>query len=394
MQTGQAISGIAHVAIIGFVLLRGMFSVDTPPVQVSEVALVTAEEYAALSAPQQAPEAETAPSALTEPEATEPEEPPAPEVTEEAPPERQDPTPPPPPQAEAEVPPAPTPPQPPAPEVAEELPEAPQPPEPPSESTAALIPQEPRPDQRPQPRPVEREAATPAPPPPPDARPDPVTEAPQEPEGQQQEAPEAETAAAPEEATDTPPEPEAEPVEEPAVPAPATGAPTVSKRPATRPSRPQPAPQPEQTRTATETQQAPAQDTERSQAVDDAVAAALGQAGASQPAPSGPPLTGGEQEALRLAVSQCWSVGSLSSAALATTVVVGVSMTPDGRPQTNSIRLVSWSGGDQSAAQQAFDAARRAIIRCGQQGYPLPTEKYEQWRDIEMTFNPEKMQYR
>ena len=130
---------------------------------------------------------------------------------------------------------------------------------------------------------------------------------------------------------------------------------------------------------------------DRSQAVDDAVAAALGQAGAGNPAQAGPPLTGGERESLRVAVSQCWSVGSLSSAALATTVVVGVSMTPDGRPVTNSIRLVSWSGGSDSAAQQAFDAARRAIIRCGQQGYPLPADKYEQWRDIEMTFNPERM---
>ena len=38
-----------------------------------------------------------------------------------------------------------------------------------------------------------------------------------------------------------------------------------------------------------------------------------------------------------------------------------------------------------------IEAARRAIIRCGADGYKLPPEKYDQWRDIEMTFNPEKM---
>ena len=36
-------------------------------------------------------------------------------------------------------------------------------------------------------------------------------------------------------------------------------------------------------------------------------------------------------------------------------------------------------------------AARRAILRCQKGGYNLPVEKYEHWREIEMTFNPEKM---
>ena len=44
-----------------------------------------------------------------------------------------------------------------------------------------------------------------------------------------------------------------------------------------------------------------------------------------------------------------------------------------------------------AAAQQAFEAARRAIIRCGVSGFDLPAEKYDQWQEIEMTFNPEQM---
>jgi hypothetical protein len=42
----------------------------------------------------------------------------------------------------------------------------------------------------------------------------------------------------------------------------------------------------------------------------------------------------------------------------------------------------------------AFDAARRAIIRCGAKGFDLPAEKYAQWREVEMTFNPESMRIR
>ncbi|MGR3801913.1 energy transducer TonB [Marinibacterium profundimaris] len=390
MQTGTAISGIAHVGLVVWVIVGGFFRSEPEPVTVTEVSLISAEEYAALSAPRTGPEFTETPGNLDQPEELAPEEP-APQVTEETPPERQDPVAPETPEAAPEAPPVPEAPQPPEPELSQDLPE-PTPPEPPANDTAVLTP-----ETRPEPAPVDRQASTPAPPPPPDARPDPVTEAPVSPDGLDQEAPEARDAAAPEEATDQPPEPEAEPDPEPAPPA--TAAPTASRRPATRPDRPRPsAPAEAPVETAQpETPSEPEPETEspdRSQAVDDAVAAALGQAGASTPAPAGPPLTGGEREALRVGVSQCWSVGSLSSAALATTVVVGVAMTPDGRPVTNSIRLVSFSGGDQTAAQQAFDAARRAIIRCGQQGYPLPAEKYEQWRDIEMTFNPENMQYR
>jgi hypothetical protein len=77
-----------------------------------------------------------------------------------------------------------------------------------------------------------------------------------------------------------------------------------------------------------------------------------------------------------------------------TTVTVGVEMERDGRPRTETIRLVSSEGGSGAAARQAFEAARRAIIRCGASGFPLPAEKFDAWREIEMTFNPENMRTR
>ena len=92
-----------------------------------------------------------------------------------------------------------------------------------------------------------------------------------------------------------------------------------------------------------------------------------------------------------MSVQRCWNTGSLSSEALRTTVVVAVSLSEEGKPDIGSIRLVSSSGGSDSSSRQAFEAARRAIIRCGASGYNLPKDKYAQWRDIEMTFNPEKM---
>jgi hypothetical protein len=175
-----------------------------------------------------------------------------------------------------------------------------------------------------------------------------------------------------------------------------SAAPTSSIRPQTRPARPTPAPVAE-TPAAQPTQQA---QSEPAPSTSDAVAEALAQAmagGAASPAAggqSGPPMTSGERDALRVAVQQCWNVGSLSSEALRTTVVVAVSMTEDGRPMPETLRMMSYDGGSAEAARQAFESARRAIIRCGANGFNLPPDKYAQWRDIEMTFNPENMRIR
>jgi hypothetical protein len=161
-----------------------------------------------------------------------------------------------------------------------------------------------------------------------------------------------------------------------------SAAPARSIRPRTRPERPA---------VQEDTQSAARPQTDES-SVNDALAEALGQAGgAGQGAPQGPPLTAGEKDALRVAVQNCWNVGSLSSEALRTTVVVAVSMGEDAKPVASSIRMLSASGGDGAAAKQAYEAARRAIIRCGAGGFDLPVEKYDHWRDIEMTFNPERM---
>jgi len=109
-------------------------------------------------------------------------------------------------------------------------------------------------------------------------------------------------------------------------------------------------------------------------------------------APSGPPLTRGEQDGLRIAVQACWNVGSLSTDALSTTVVVLVRMAADGKPE--SVEMLSSDGATPTATRGAYEAARRAVIRCGAQGFPLPPGKYDQWREIEMTFDPSNMRIR
>lgn len=103
---------------------------------------------------------------------------------------------------------------------------------------------------------------------------------------------------------------------------------------------------------------------------------------------SGPPLTGREKGALVLAVQQCWTppIGVQNAADLKVTLLV--ELNEQGKI-TGGPTLVSPSGSPQGVVKQAFEAGRRALLRCGP--YKLPQDKYEQWKEIEVTFNPQNM---
>lgn len=374
MQTGTKISGAAHLILILGALFGGVFSSDPLPFEVQEVSVLSVEEFEALSNRPSAPVV-----------ATEPAPPPAPETPSEpvveTPPVE---TPTPPVRPEPVTPPQPETPPPPAPE--------PEPPAPQAEAVetvpSIVTPAEETPptpqlsNRPPKPRPVDRVAPTPVAPPPPEAKPDEVVREEVTPEASEtaEVQKEPQEATAPEAATD---QIVTEATETDEL------APTSSPRPpARRPQRP--APSEDKPSETAEAKPEAGRQIDTSSAVSDALAAALGAAEQSD-TPSGPPLSAGEQDALRVAVSACWNVGALSTEALRTTVVVGVGLGQDGKPDIGSIEMLSSSGGDQAAVAQAFEAARRAIIRCGAQGFALPAEKYDHWRHIEMTFNPERM---
>ena len=72
-------------------------------------------------------------------------------------------------------------------------------------------------------------------------------------------------------------------------------------------------------------------------------------------------------------------------------MTVGFSLGQDGKVNSD-VRQVAATGGDAAATKIAYDAARRAILRCqGTGGYDLPAEKYSEWQDVEITFDPSGM---
>ena len=363
MNTGQIISGAGHVGLIGWAFLAGVFTSEPLPFEVTEVTAISAEDYNAILAAQRAPETATD-LVLPEPPQAEDSTPDLGSATDQSPEQAQ-------PEAAGAADPDALPdviePEPPADtQVTDEVPELTQP----RDDVAVLVPEI---STRPQERPANRVAPEPMAQPEPDVRIDDITqpetvpdEAPAEPQ------PETEATAQEEAATEIVTEAEE----------PARAAPSNSLRPKSRPQR----------QAATEPKKTTAPEANTQSAIEAALAEAGG--GAEDPAPSapsGPPLTRGEKDALRVAVQKCWNVGSLSSEALQTTVTIAVSMREDGKPIAGTIRQLSASGGSGGAAKQAYEAARRAIIRCGARGYDLPRDKYDRWRDIEITFNPEKM---
>ena len=363
MRQGWYISITAHLVLLLFVLFGGLFARDRIlEVAVADVALISEAEYAALTPAGPAPTVD-----VETPEIAPPIEDVAPDApVVETPPERSEPE-------TVDVPE--TPPEEPALTVPEPTPDAvvddtaPIVPLPPSEIDGTSLER----DQVAEPAPRVAPVPQVAPPPLAEVAPSVVEDTTPDPEAEAEPQPEQETAAAPEAASDRIVT-EAEETRE--------FAPASTQRPRARPARPVRVAEPEET---------PAP--EAPSAVDDAVRAALEQpTEETRSAPSGPPLTGGERDALRFAVGQCWVVdpGARSAGVV---VTVGFSLGRDGRVQ-GDVRQVSAAGGDAATQRAAFDAARRAILRCGARGFPLPAEKYEQWRDIEMTFNPEGMQFR
>lgn len=392
LNTGQVISGIGHAGLILWALLGGLFFPpdDAPEVAVTEVSLMTGAEFAEMVAavpPQpEAPPVETLPAAEARPPEPEPESAPAPEPTPEPAPE---------PVAEPQPEPLPDP----APEVA--LPEPD--PQPVAEAPPVNAPVT---SPRPRPRPAERVAPEPTEEPPPElataleavpeVAPEPAPETPVVEEERPPAAPEEAgtellTEANREEAANVAsggvrPRPRPARIETPPAEEVASAAAEVPDPEPETPAPETPAPE-----TPAETETPPESTTD-----DVAIAAALAEAAASiesSAVPSGPPMTAGEKDGLRVAIERCWNIGALSTEASRTAVRVYVRLGQDGRPDIGSIRMLEFSGGSEGAARQAFEVARRAVIICGKDGYALPTEKYDEWKELSLNFRAEGMSF-
>lgn len=368
MSVGTYLSGAGHAGLVVWMIAGWGMSADPLPFEVTEVSIVSGDEFAALTQGVQPDQPVGTPDEPVSPVIEETT--PAPVV--ETPPEV-----------------APTP-QPIAPPAAETPPAAPDltvpetvvtdtPPDVPDTPTIVAPPPsaELGSSLRPVPRPAPRVAPEIVAPPPPDAT----------------VAPDVTQAAT--DQTDAPADQDVEPAEETTAPEQAADqivteaedpsfAPEISRRPATRPA----------------SVAAAAQEADQ-----DAINAALAAAGAADtptpptPSPSqglsGGQLSEGDKSGFLRQIGTCWNTGTLSTGAQNTVIEMAFEMTPDGRPVSSSVRLDGFSGGSAADADAAFQTARRALLRCaGDAGYDLPSEQYDQWSRVILTVDPTAMRQR
>ncbi len=101
----------------------------------------------------------------------------------------------------------------------------------------------------------------------------------------------------------------------------------------------------------------------------------------------GPPLTGAERDSLKLAVESCWNVPAGLPNAETLVVTVAFELSVDGSVVGDTRNVVPATL--EGPYVQAYEAARRAILRC--QPYSMPPEKYDSWRRVEIEFDPQNM---
>lgn len=105
-------------------------------------------------------------------------------------------------------------------------------------------------------------------------------------------------------------------------------------------------------------------------------------AGEGRAEPAG--LTRAEAAAFRASVGACWAHDPAAPQAV---VTLRFELDRAGRVR-GEVTMVRGRGGEGADIAAAFALARAAVLDCEGEGYRLPPEKHEVWREVELTFDP------
>ncbi len=100
------------------------------------------------------------------------------------------------------------------------------------------------------------------------------------------------------------------------------------------------------------------------------------------------PLSLSELDVIRAQIQRCWNVPIGAEGIEDVVVEVSVAMNPDGSVLRARIVDGSRLQGD-STYRVVAESARTAVLKCSP--LRMPAKKYEQWREMILTFNPKEM---
>ncbi len=104
----------------------------------------------------------------------------------------------------------------------------------------------------------------------------------------------------------------------------------------------------------------------------------------------GPVVTASEIDVLRQHIRKCWVVPAGIKGAKDMTVDIKMEIGKDGTVRKAEIVHENRMAQD-SAFRTAAESAQRAVLDPQCNPLPLPKEKYDQWKDLEFSFNPKDM---
>lgn len=110
---------------------------------------------------------------------------------------------------------------------------------------------------------------------------------------------------------------------------------------------------------------------------------------AAKPRLRSQPMTMSEVDAIRYQIEKCWSIPAGARDAENLVVRIKIFLNMDGS-LSKAPEIVGGNRSGDPFYRTAAESARRAVLKC-QPLKNLPVEKYSNWREITLTFNPREM---
>lgn len=95
------------------------------------------------------------------------------------------------------------------------------------------------------------------------------------------------------------------------------------------------------------------------------------------------------EDKIKSAISHCLVTSTVSSYGIPedAQMIVGANFNRDGKVKASSLSLIHHSINSDTRANVLFQGIRRAILRCQGAGYLLPSENYDSWKSMTISFS-------
>lgn len=89
---------------------------------------------------------------------------------------------------------------------------------------------------------------------------------------------------------------------------------------------------------------------------------------------------------LKSQIVPCWNVGGLADIKDYIWMFVSLDLKPDGTFGVDDLKWQENRGGTEDDALLMYFSIQRAVLTCGRDGFDLPADRYDEWRNSNLVF--------